>query len=160
MLNKVLRNEEDFQALPELEIDGPVTMVHLSRFKDRAEHSDGREADLTGAEAYALYRGEMVNRVSSAGGRLVYLGSARHLVLGVAEELWDEVLIVEFPTKETFVDIVSDPETAKWGEHRRAGLADQLLIATTARTRPASVASSAASTDFCDERTRTGCCRQ
>ncbi len=134
VLNKVLRTEEDIRTLLDLDIDGPVTMVHLLKFRDRAEYSDGRETDLTGAEAYALYRHELVRRVTSADGRLVFAGSVRHLVLGVAEELWDEVLIVEFPAKETFVDIVSDPEIAKWGAHRRAGLAGQLLIATTAQT--------------------------
>ena len=109
-------------------------MMHLLRFKDRAEYSDERETDLTGAEAYALYSREMVRRVASAGGRLVFSGSVKHLVPGLVEELWDEVPIVEFPSKETLVDIISDPEIADWGEHRRADLAGQLLIATTVQT--------------------------
>lgn len=37
VLNKVLRTEENFRALLDLEIDGPVNMVHLLKFRDSAE---------------------------------------------------------------------------------------------------------------------------
>ena len=129
--NEVLRTDEDMQALLDQEIEGSVVMVHLLKFKTKAEYVDGRETELTGAEAYGVYRGKMVERVTSAGGRLVFSGVARHLVLGEVEDMWDEVLVVEFPSKETFVEAISSPEIAEWGVHRRAGLAGQLLIATT-----------------------------
>ena len=130
--NQVLRTAEDMQALLDQEIEGSVVMVHLLRFNATAEYADGRETTLTGAEAYDLYRGKMVERVTSAGGRLVFSGAVRHLVLGDVEDMWDEVMVVEFPAKETFVDVISSPQMAEWGVHRRAGLAGQLLIATTA----------------------------
>ena len=133
VLNKVLRTAEDFEALLDLAIEGPVTMVHLLKFKARAAYADGRETELTGAEAYGLYRRKMVERVTAVGGRLVFAGIARHLVLGQVEDLWDEVVVVEFPSTETFVEVIASPELAEWGVHRRAGLAGQLLIATTAQ---------------------------
>ncbi len=129
--NEVLRTDEDMQALLDQEIEGSVVMVHLLKFKAKAEYADGRETELTGAEAYGIYREKMVERVTSAGGRLVFSGVVRHLVLGEVEGIWDEILAVEFPSKETFVEAISSPEIAKWGAHRRAGLAGQLLIATT-----------------------------
>ena len=129
--NQVMRTADDVQALLAQEIEGPVAMVHLLKFKAKAEYADGRETDLTGAEAYASYRRELVERVTSAGGRLVFQGAARHLVLGEVEEMWDEVLVVEFPSKETFADIITSPDMAEWGLHRRAGLTGQLLIAAT-----------------------------
>ena len=61
----------------------------------------------------------------------MFQGAARHLVLGEVEEMWDEVLVVEFPSKETFADIITSPGMAEWGLHRRAGLIGQLLIAAT-----------------------------
>ncbi len=133
VLNKVVRTAEDFETLLDLAIEGPVAMVHLLKFKARAAYADGRETELTGAEAYGLYRRKMVERVAAAGGRLVFAGIAKHLVLGQVEDLWDEVLVVEFPSTETFVEVISSPEMAEWGVHRRAGLAGQLLIATTAQ---------------------------
>ena len=131
--NEVLRTDQVMQAFLDQEIEGPVVMVHLLKFKPRAEYADGRETGLTGAEAYGVYRREMVERVTSAGGRLMSSSVVRHLVLGEVEELWDEVMAVEFPSKESFVEIISSPEMAESGTHRRAGLAGQLLIATAAQ---------------------------
>ena len=131
--NEVLRTDQVMQALLDQDIEGSVVMVHLLKFKPRAQYADGRETDLTGAEAYEVYRQKMVERVTSAGGRLVSSGVVRHLVLGEVEELWDEVMAVEFPSKESFVEVISSPEMAESGVHRRAGLAGQLLIATTAQ---------------------------
>lgn len=128
--NAVLRTADDLQVFLDQEIEGSVAMVHLLKFKGRAEYADGRETELTGAEAYGLYRREMVERVSSSGGRLVFSGAVSHLVLGEVEDMWDEVMVVEFPSKEAFVEIISSPEIAEYGVHRRAGLAGQLLIAT------------------------------
>ena len=133
VVNEVLRTAEGMQALLNQEMEGSVVMVHLLKFKDKAEYADGRETELTGTEAYGAYRRKMVERVTSVGGRLVFSGVVRHLVLGEVEEMWDEVLVVEFPSKETFAEVIASPEIAEWGMHRRAGLAGQLLITTTAQ---------------------------
>ena len=120
------------QAFLAKDIEGPVSMVNLLKFKEKAEYADGRETDLTGAEAYALYGRDMMRWVTAQGGRLLFSGPAHHLVLGEADELWDQVAIMEYPSKEAFVQIVSAPEVAEWGVHRAAGLEGQLLIAVTA----------------------------
>lgn len=130
--NAVMPTPEGMQAFLAKDIEGPVSMVNLLKFKDKAEYADGRETDLSGAEAYALYGQDMTGWVTSKGGRLLFSGPAHHLVLGEADELWDQVAIMEYPSKEAFVQIVSAPEVAEWGVHRAAGLAGQLLIAVTA----------------------------
>ena len=133
VVNEVLLTDDDFQRLLGAGIEGPVTTVGLWKFRDRAAYPDGRETGLTGAEACGLYRRELLRRAASAGGRLVHSGPVRHLLLGVVEEPWDEVFIVEYPSAETFVDVLSPLAATEYGEHRRAGLAGQLLfIATTA----------------------------
>ena len=129
VMNKVVRTAADFQALLDRGIEGPVAMVHLLKFKDAAEYPDGRDSDLSGAGAYAIYREQMLAKVAAIGGREVFSAAAQHLVLGEVDELWDEVLVVEFPSAQAFVDTISSPEMAEAGIHRRAGLAGQLLIA-------------------------------
>ena len=129
--NQLLCTNVDMQALLDQDIEGSITMVHLLKYNATAKYADGRETKLTGAGAYDIYRGKMIERATSAGGRLVLSGNVRHLVLGDVEDMWDEVMVVEFPSKEAFVDIISSPAMAEWGVHRRAGLAGQLLIATT-----------------------------
>ena len=130
--NAVASTREGMQAFLAKDIEGPASMVNLLKFKAKAEYADGRETNLTGAEAYALYARDMGRWVTSHGGRLTFSGPAHHLVLGEADELWDHVGIMEYPSKEAFVKIVSAPEVAEWGVHRTAGLEGQLLIAVTA----------------------------
>ena len=43
-------------------------MVNLLKFKEKAEYEDGRESDLTGAEAYAIYGKEVVKHLKKVGG--------------------------------------------------------------------------------------------
>ena len=115
VVNEVLLTADDFQRLLGAGIEGPVTLVGLLKFRDRAEYPDGRETGLTGAEAFGLYRRELLRRAASAGGRLVHSGPVRHLLLGVVEEPWDEVFVMEYPSAETFVDVISpwrSPNTA------------------------------------------------
>ncbi len=130
--NAVTPTPEGMQAFLAKDIEGPVSMLNLLKFREKAEYADGRETNLSGAEAYALYGQDMLRWVTSQGGRLLFSGPAHHLVLGQADELWDQVAIMEYPSKEAFVQIVSAPEVAEWGVHRAAGLAGQLLIAVTA----------------------------
>ena len=130
--NAVVPTPEGMQAFLAKDIEGPVSMVNLLKFKEKAEYADGRETDLSGAEAYALYGQDMIRWVTRpTAGRMLFSGPAHHLVLGEADELWDQVAIMEYPSKEAFVQIVSAPEVAEWGLHRAAGLEGQLLIAVT-----------------------------
>ena len=46
------------------------------------------------------------------------------------------VALVEYPSRQEFLRIVSDPRVEAYGVHRRAGLDMQWLIATTEADRP------------------------
>jgi uncharacterized protein (DUF1330 family) len=129
IVNEVLGTPECFQTLLDMDIEGSVSMLHLLKFRERAFYEDGRGTTLTGAEAYQLYLRDLEEQVESVGGRLVLSKRVQYLVLGQAEELWDAALVVEYPSKETFVEVVTSPEMLKSGVHRRAGLDGQLLIA-------------------------------
>lgn len=130
--NAITPTPEQLQALLESDLDGPVSMLNLLKFKARAEYADGRETDLSGAEAYRLYGEQMRTFVQSKGGRFIFAGAVKQLMLGQVEALWDMAAIVEYPSKEAFVQIVSSPEVAGFGVHRTAGLEGQLLIAVAA----------------------------
>ncbi len=127
--NAVYPTQEQFSALLESDFTGPVCMVNLLKFKERAEYDDGRSTDLTGAEAYGLYGEQMLRFVESKGGEFLYSGSCAHLMIGSVDVLWDKVAIVKYPSREEFVSIATAPEVAGFGIHRAAGLAGQLLIA-------------------------------
>ena len=133
VLNAVTPTQEQLQNLLGSDFEGPVSMLNLLKFKERAEYADGRTSGLSGAEAYNLYAEKMAPFVISKGGRLVFGGRAEHLMLGEVDELWDVAAIMEYPSKEAFVEIVSAPEVGEFSVHRSAGLAGQLLIAVSAQ---------------------------
>ena len=51
--NQVSPSPENVQGF--IAVEGPVQMVNLLKYREKAEYEDGRETDLTGAEAYSLY---------------------------------------------------------------------------------------------------------
>lgn len=59
VVNIVSPNEEQMKGFFEPGSQGPIYMLNLLKFKEKAEYADGRETDLTGAEAYALYGAEV-----------------------------------------------------------------------------------------------------
>lgn len=108
--------------------NGPIVMVNLLKFKDKSAYKDGRADDASGAEAYNRYGAPMLKFVTDHGGRVIFFGQIKSLVIGNVEEMWDAVALVEYPSSEAFVKIAMSPEVAKIGVHREAGLAGQLLI--------------------------------
>lgn len=108
--------------------DGPFVMVNLLKFKERAEYADGREADLTGAEAYAIYGAAVGKCIADVGGTPGFAGEVTGLLLGEVEDNWDMVALVEYPSLDAFRSMMMSPEYQKIAVHRSAGLAGQLNI--------------------------------
>jgi len=108
--------------------EGPLWMLNLLKFKERAEYADGRASDLTGEQAYRLY-GEGVARLLAAmGGRVRIGGACNALLIGDGELAWDAMAIVEYPSLAAFRDMTQSAAYAELHVHREAGLAHQLLI--------------------------------
>lgn len=77
--------------------EGPVYMLNLLEFLP-----DG------GAERYAEYGTAVAPMLEKAGGRPVFAGRpAEHLI---GDGSWDMVLVVSYPTRQAFIDMVSSPE--------------------------------------------------
>ncbi len=112
--------------------DGPIFMVNLLSFKDRAEYDDGRATDLTGREAYQIYGRGVTELLAGYGGEVVFVGDVTFLTLGQVEELWDEVAIARYPNRAALVAMTSSDEWRALAVHRTAGLAGQLNIETVA----------------------------
>ena len=129
--NQVHPRPESIQSF--LASEGPVAMVNLLKFKEKASYEDGRDPELSGREAHLRYAREMRKLVEAAGGRFLFGGSVQNLLLGEVEELWDEVGIVEYPSARALIEIASSPGFQEIEQHRTAGLAGQLNITTSRR---------------------------
>ena len=109
-----------FAALAARPADAPVVMVNLLKFKPEG-----------GLESYRQYGREVAPQLERVGATLRYAGGAPSVVIGDGEQpWWDAILIVEYPTPQAFIDMVTTQEYAKVHEHRAAGLDRGDLIAT------------------------------
>lgn len=134
VVNEVVpSSQEQLEAMGQPGPDGPIFMVNLVKFKDKAEYADGRSNSLTGMEAYALYGVEVAKIVASLGGEVVFAGDVTFLSLGQVEELWDQVSIVKYPNRAAMVSMILSEEYQAIHHHREAGLAGQLNIETVGR---------------------------
>ncbi len=130
VVNQVNPSPERMQEFFGGDEDGAFVMVNLLKFKDRAEYPDGRETDLSGAEAYALYGAAVVERLAAVGAKPRYSGSVTGLMLGEVEENWDMVALAEYPSLEAMKTMIMSPEYQAISVHRTAGLEGQLNIKT------------------------------
>ena len=130
VINSVVPTAEQIQGFAEPGPEGPIYMVNLLKFKDKAEYADGRETDLTGEQAYMIYGAEVSKLLTKFDGAAVFSAAVERLMLGEVEQLWDKVAIAVYPSRAAMMDMMRSPEMAEIGIHRAAGLEGQLNIET------------------------------
>ena len=126
--NRVVPSEEQMSGFMAPGHEGPIYMLNLLKFKDKADYEDGRETDLSGAEAYGIYGAEVVAHLAKVGGAPMFSGKVERLMLGEVEELWDTVAIAMYPSRKAMLEMISSPAYQASAVHRTAGLAGQLNI--------------------------------
>ena len=109
----------------------PLVMLNLLRFRDEAAYPEGSGAEpCSGRHAYRCYGAAVQGPLAAAGGRVVWAGAAELSVVAPEGESWDEVLLVEYPSRDAFLDMIATPEYQAAVPHRRAALADSRLVLT------------------------------
>ena len=110
--------------------DTPVVMMNLLRFNEQANYLPDDEAEpCSGMEAYFRYGIEVTPMIEKAGGKIVWQGSQKLMVIGPDDKDWQMIVLVEYPTAQAFIDMVTADEYEAIAFHRTAGLADSRLIA-------------------------------
>jgi uncharacterized protein (DUF1330 family) len=118
-------NAEQFTDYVESDLDGEVVMLNLLKFKERAADGDG-----SGRDAYERYGADVVRMIEERGGKVTFLGQARHVFIGDTDaDDWDVVLLVSYPSRQAFIDMVSTPEYAEAHTHREAGVERTVVVA-------------------------------
>ena len=131
VVNKVYPNKEQIKGFMEPVSEGPICMVNLLKFKDKAAYEDGRDTDLSGREAYALYEEGVKKLLQEIGGGIGFEGDVARLALGEVEELWDVVALAVWPSRGAMFEVMQSPEMQAISVHRSAGLAGQINIEAT-----------------------------
>jgi len=112
--------------------DGPLVMLNLNRYRERAAYAadpeDGVEPDVSGREAYARYGVVAMGVIHRVGGSIVWSTGATLTVVGEQQERFDDVIAVRYPSAQAFLDLVADPAMARAKVHRDAGLEHAVVI--------------------------------
>lgn len=112
--------------------DGPIFMINLLSFKEKAEYSDGRESDLTGRQAYQIYGASVAQLLPKYGGQFFFAADVTFLQLGRVEQLWDEIAVAVYPDRASLDAMTRSEQWKAISIHRHAGLAGQLNLETVA----------------------------
>jgi len=109
---------DGFEDLTARAGDGPVVMLNLLRFSP-----DG------GAERYGDYGAAAAPILEKLGARIVFSAAASPALIGPQEsERWDFVLLVEYPSRQAFLDMVASPEYQEVSHLRTEALDDSRLV--------------------------------
>lgn len=119
---------QQLERLAASDDDGPVIMLNLVRFKERADGIDAADG-ISGAEAYARYGAAVSTFLERVGGRILLAAAAQESVIGPEDAEWDLVLAVQYPSRAAFRAMTSDPDYLAIHAHRAAALEDSRLIA-------------------------------
>ncbi len=133
VVNNLYPTAEQIRAIAADRGSGPIAMVNLLKFRARAAYPDGSDHDISGRAAFERYLERMRPIIEAEGGRFLFSGDVRGLVIGEVEELWDAIGIAEYPSAAVFHRIATSPAVQALSVHREAGLAGQLLIPTVGR---------------------------
>jgi uncharacterized protein (DUF1330 family) len=123
-MSAIRPNHEQFAELAASTEAGPVVMLNLLKFKARASGEEG-----SGEEAYRRYGDVVVKMVEEQGGRILWQGRADQILIGDPHEDWDSVVLVEYPSRQAFIQMVTAPKYEAAHEHREAGLERTQLVA-------------------------------
>ena len=126
--NNVIPNKMQMEGFLKGDIDSPITMLNLLKFKDKAQYEDGRVTNLTGKEAYSIYGQEVIVHLKKVGAKLIFQGRVSRLMLGEVEELWDSIELAKYLSRKAMLEMMMDSDYQKSEEHRSAGLKGQLNI--------------------------------
>lgn len=98
---------------------GPVVMLNLLRY------SEGGQADYA---AYSRRVGEEI--LPRFGAELVYYGTGSTALVAEDGQAWDAVMLVRYPSRQTFAEMLADPDFQAVAELRTRGLEEAVLQAT------------------------------
>lgn len=118
------------KALETIPADTPIVMINILKFNDQAQYQTAEDEPCSGREAYGRYSKEAFKHLQTVDARVIWAGAAQWSVIAPAEEEWDEILMVKYPSIQKFVEMVMNPEYQALARHRTAALQNARLIAT------------------------------
>lgn len=105
--------------------EGPVTMINLIKYREQSLDGNG-----TGREAYARYTRPVQKLVEDRGGKVLWAGPVSEAALHEGGDVdWDWAILVYYPSRAAFIDMVESKEFLEANEHRRNGVEKHVIMA-------------------------------
>jgi len=115
-------NNDEIQKMMQQPDDNPVVMINLLKFK--AETANGE----SGKAVYLQYMKQAAPLLAKVGGRLVWKGTVENYIVAGESDRWDQVLLVEYPSRAAFLELINMPEFQTIQVLRSEALEDTVLI--------------------------------
>ncbi len=107
------------------EDDGPVWMVNLMSYRERADYADGSATTISGREADERYA--PLESLAGVGAEVVLFADIDTQLLGDTPR-WDRVGVVRYPTRRAFIEMQQREDFAAKHVHKDAGLAQTIVV--------------------------------
>lgn len=122
---------EQLKAFATLEDDGSaIVMLNLLRYRTKAAYTaEQAQAPCSGRDAFKRYAKLSIACIESIGGKVMYMGAALATAIGPADEQWDDIFLVRYPSRRAFFDMLASSDYQTIAFHRTAALQDSRLIA-------------------------------
>ena len=114
---------DQFRELRESSKTGTFVMVNLLKFSVQ-----GRQEGESGSKSYERYAQAVTPLLRKVGARLLWLGRVDQVFIGEPEDGFDHVMLVEYPSRSAFLEMVSSPEYLVANQDREAGLEKTVLL--------------------------------
>jgi uncharacterized protein (DUF1330 family) len=117
-----LLNESLVRNLPDR---GPVVMVNLLRIRPRSLDGNG-----TGWDAYTRYSRATMKLIKARGGTVLWGGNGESVAFGdAAKDRWDYVVLVQYPSRAAFLDMITSADYEVANIHRENGVQEHVILA-------------------------------
>jgi uncharacterized protein (DUF1330 family) len=128
-LDKLNPSESQLRELLASDLGGPLQFVNFLAFNERAQYAeDHDETPVSGEEAYNRYGAVAIQHIMERGGSLFALNTIEQTLIG-ADDGWHQIVIVQYPNVDAFIDMLCTPTYQAALHHRDAGLkATKLMV--------------------------------
>ena len=111
-------------ALAASDRTGPVVMLNLVRYREHSTDGDG-----SGLDAYLRYSRGFVPLLKRCGGTILWAGDVTGVAIGDdGADDWDYAVLVQYPDRQAFVDVMTSADCAAINPHRLAGLDKHVIL--------------------------------
>merc|ERR1712216_797972 len=97
----------------------PIAMLNLLKYK-------GEE----GKKHYNSYLQKAGPYVKEVGAKVIFMGKGEDVLIGNSTDNWDTLLLVRYPSRKAFVNMISSKEYKELMILREKGLEDSILMMT------------------------------